>query len=132
MYQQQLNYIYPHGLVYINDTFFYGTSWNNNTVYSYTAVQNSTQWNQTLVINAAPWAPTASGNHITIDECGRFWYSLGNYGLVIFDSQGVFLANMTIAVNSSIFDTLITDNYVFYLSDGGLQRIIRIDPNIQC
>lgn len=139
MYQQQLNYIYPHGLVYINDTFFYGTSWNNNTVYSYTAVQNSTQWNQNstqwnqnLVINAAPWAPTASGNHITIDECGRFWYSLGNYGLVIFDSQGVFLANMTIAVNSSIFDTIITDNYIFYLSDTGLQRIIRIDPNIQC
>jgi hypothetical protein len=131
MYEQPLNYQDPHGLVDINDTFFYGTSWASNTVYSYTAIQNSIQWNQTLLINATPWAPTSSGNHIAIDECGRFWFSLGNYGLQVFDSQGVFLANMTIA-NSSIFDTIITDNYTFYLSDTHLQRIIRIDPNIQC
>ncbi len=131
MYEQPLNYADPHGLVDINDTFFYGTSWASNTVYSYTAIQNSIQWNQTLLINATPWAPTSSGNHIAIDECGRFWFSLSNYGLQVFDSQGAFLANMTIA-NSSIFDTIITANYTFYLSDTSSQRIIRIDPNIQC
>ena len=130
-YQQSVNYANPHGLVYINDSFFYATSWAANTVYSYTSIPNSYSWNQTLIINATRWASSSNGNHIAIDECGRFWYSLGPYGLEVFDSQGTFLTNMSLP-SLSIFDAIITDNYVFYISDTGTNRIIRIDPNIQC
>jgi outer membrane protein assembly factor BamB len=130
-YQQSLNYGSPHGLVYINDSFFYATSWAINTVYSYVPMQNSYQWNQTLLINATRTASSPNGNHIAIDECGRFWFSLGTYGLQVFDSQGTYLANMSLS-GYSVFDAIITDDYVFYISDASTQRIVRIDPNIQC
>ena len=130
-YQQLVNYSTPHGLFRVNDTFFYATSWGNNTVRSYSALENSTQWNENLFINAAPMLPSGSGSHITVDDCGRWWFSLNNHGLRIFDDQGLFLGNMTLT-NTSIFDTMITENYIFYLSDGQSHRMIRIDPGIQC
>jgi hypothetical protein len=75
--------------------FFYTTSWKNNTIYSYSAFNNGTSWNENLFLNGEPWAPLSNGNHIFIDECGRFWFALGTYGLQIFDDQGSFLANFT-------------------------------------
>jgi hypothetical protein len=131
VYGQLVNYSYPHGLFYINDNYFYATSWGSSTVYSYSAIQNSTQWRENLFINAAPFASIQSGNHITTDECGRFWFSLSNYDIMIFDDRGDFLSNFTFP-NSSIFDTIVTDNYVVYLSDTASNRLIRIDPNIEC
>lgn len=129
--QQLVHYLTPHGLFRVNDRFFYTTSWGNNTVYSYSAVENTTQWDESLFINAASMLPSGSGSHITVDECGRWWFTLFSHGLRIFDDEGVFLDNMTLT-NSSIFDTLITENYIFYFSDGLSNRIIRIDPSIEC
>lgn len=130
-YNQAVNYTNPHGLFFVNDTFFYTTSWAFNSIYSYSANQNNTGWKEDLFLDARSLGSASSGNHITIDECGRFWFSLNNYGVKIFDNQGSFLANFTIT-NSSIFDTMVTDNYVIYLSDTNLNRVIRIDPDIKC
>jgi hypothetical protein len=130
-YEQFVNYTRPHGLYYVNDTYFYGTSYNTNTVYSYSAIPNSTRWEENLFINASRSGASDSGAHITTDECGRFWFSSSNYSLLIFDSQGSYLDSFTIT-GSQIFDTLITNNYVIYLSDDNNNQIIRIDPDIQC
>jgi sugar lactone lactonase YvrE len=76
-------------------------------------------------------ATLSNCNHVKIDECGRFWFSLGDYGVKIYDNQGLFLGNLTFT-NTSIFDTIITDDYIIYLSDTRSNRVIRIDPDIQC
>jgi hypothetical protein len=130
-YEQFVNYTNPHGLYYVNDTYFYTTSWQDNTVYSYSAVPNSARWNQALFINAQEPGASPNGNHITTDECGRFWFSSSNDSLLIFNSNGSYLDRFTIT-GSQIFDTLITNNYVMYLSDLNTNRVIRIDPDIQC
>ena len=130
-YVQLVSYAYPHGLHRVNDTFFYATSWSGNTVWSYSALANTTQWSEGLFINATPTAPASNGNHLLLDECGRWWFSLGINGLQIFDKAGVFLANLTFP-GVSVFDTVLTENYLLYLSDLSGNRIIHIDPNIQC
>jgi hypothetical protein len=130
-YEQFVNYTRPHGLYYVNDTYFYGTSYNTNTVYSYSAIPNSTRWEENLFINASRPGASDSGAHITTDECGRFWFSFSNYSLLIFDSQGSYLDSFTIT-GSQIFDTIITNNYVMYLSDDINNRVIRIDSGIEC
>ncbi len=130
-YEQFVNYTNPHGLYYVNDTYFYTTSWQDNTVYSYSAVPNSARWNQALFINAQEPGASPNGNHITTDECGRFWFSSSNDSLLIFNSNGSYLDRFTIT-GSQIFDTIITNNYVMYLSDDINNRVIRIDSGIEC
>ncbi|CAF1033302.1 unnamed protein product [Adineta steineri] len=131
VYQQSVSYTNPHGLWYINDTSFYVTSWGNNAIYSYSAKKNSTLWTEKLLLNAGPIAPSPYGSHLTIDGCKRYWFSLGTYDVLIFDSYGLFLGNIT-QTNYTVFHAIIANNYVVYLSDNQFNRIIRIDPNIQC
>ena len=50
---------------------------------------------------------------------------------MLFDSQGSPIGKLQLTIES-IFDTLITDTYVIYLSDQNADKIIRIEPNIQC
>ena len=128
---RNVGYKTPHGLVYINDTFFYAISYSNNSVYAYSNAGNATEWTEKLVLNASSLAPTSDGNHLLLDDCDRYWLSLGKYGVRIFNSQGASFGTLQ-PTNSSIFDTLMLDNYVTYLSDIQSHRIIRIDPQIQC
>ena len=128
---QNVSYPNPHGLFYVNDTFFYVTSWANNTAYGYSNAGNITSWTETLVVNAWPTTGSSDGNHVSVDNDGRYWFSLGQFGIKVFNRQGASIDTLK-PTNSSIFDTLITDNYVIYLSDKGSNRIIRIDPNLQC
>ncbi len=128
--QQYVNYSYPHGLWYISDTFFYVTSWGDNTIYSYSATNVNTIWTQNLFLDPKSVATTSDGNHLTIDECNRYWYSLGSNGMTIFNNQGLLVANFTEIIPSP-FDALITDEYVIYLSDTSSNIIKRIDPEIQ-
>jgi len=130
-YQQSANYPYPHGLWYVNDTYFYVTSWQNNVIYSYSAINNSLTWKESLFINASSVASGHNGDHLVVDECDRFWFLLGVNGIRIFDNQGVLLGNFTM-INSNMFDAIISDDYVIYLSDTELNRVSRIDLNIQC
>ena len=130
-YMQPVSYLNPHGFFYVNDSFFYTTSWASNTIWSYSAVENTTQWTEHLYMNVTQTLNASSGNHIALDECGRWWFSLSNFGLQIFDEQGIFLGEMTLT-NASIFDAIVTENYVLYLSDTRSNRLIRIDPEIEC
>jgi len=132
-YKQRTNYTGVHGLVAVNNTYFYSTSYPDKTVYSYSAVANSTQWTETLVLNTSSVYNATGGTFVTIDECGRFWYSFEMPAVYIFDKSGILLGNLSVS-NGQIMDTLITDNYVMYFSDRGNapDQIIRIDPHIQC
>ncbi len=130
-YQQSVNYPDPHGFWYVNDTYFYLTSWENNLIYSYSAINNNLTWNENLFINASSVTSQADGDHLVVDECDRFWFLLGANGIRISDNPGVLLGNFTM-INSIIFDAIISDDYVIYLSDTELNRVSRIDLNIQC
>lgn len=129
-YIQQINNSNPHGLLYINNSFFYATSYTNNSIYS-DAATNDTFWKETLVIDAQPYVNTSNGNHVAIDECGRSWFSLGTAGLLIFDKQGTLVGNYS-DVSKNIFDAFIMKNYVLYLSDLMSRQIHRIEPNTEC
>ena len=131
IYEQPVTYSNPHGLTHINDSFFYVTSWGDNTVYSYSAMSNSVVWMERLILDARSVAPTPSGNHLRIDECGRYWFILGDNGIRIFDDQGSLLANIS-NPTLNIFDVIIMDDYIIYLSDIKSNQIVRIDPGIQC
>ena len=119
----------PHCLFFFDESTFYLSSWNDNTVYRYLNAGNATTWTETLVLNASSVTSVSAGNHITIDACGRYWFSLGPAGVKIFDGQGLLLGSFYIP-GSYIFDALILDNFVIYLSDPTLGRITRIDTNI--
>ena len=126
---QPVNCSYPSGLFHVNDTFFVLSSWADNKIFTYSNPVNATSWTETLVINAWPMTGSPNGNHIAIDRNGRYWFSMGTYGVLIFDSQGVLLGTIKPPV-TSIFDTLILDDYVIYFSDYEAGRIIRFDPNM--
>ena len=130
--EQLVNFQYPHGLLYGNDSLFYLTSHRGNTVYSYSYTGSLTSWTETLVLNASSVAASPNnGYHVSIDSKDRYWFSLGDYGTKIFDRQGSLLDTLQ-STGSNIFDTLITDSYVIYLSQYSPDGITRIDPNIQC
>ena len=121
----------PQGLFYVNDGFFYAIAWSNGTVYAYADTGNTTSWLEKLVFSSGAILAAPNGNNVAIDEAGRFWLSLGSYGLQLFHSQGSALGTLQPA-GSSAFDILILDNYVIYFSDSASNRIYRIDPNITC
>ena len=121
----------PHGLFYINDGMFYLTSWGNNTVYTSSNPGNTTVWSEALILNAPRVDDSAGASHVSIDDCGRYWLSLGSSGTQIFSSQGSPSATLY-STGAYIFDTLLLDNYVLHLSDNTGNRTIRLDPNIQC
>ncbi|CAF1005513.1 unnamed protein product [Adineta steineri] len=129
--QQKVNYIDPHGFWYVSDTYFYVTSWQDNTIYAYSATNNSVIWTEQLFVDAHSVAPSSDGNHLTVDECDRYWFMLGGNGIRIFNNQASLIANLT-RISASPFYSIITDKYVIYVSDTSSNLIIRIDPNIQC
>ena len=129
---QNVTYPYPHGLFFGNDTLFYLTSWQDNTVYTYSYAGNITQWTEKLVLNASSVASSPNGYHVWVDNSGRYWFGLAGYGAKIFDSHGVFRGSLYPS-GYYIFDILILDNFVVYLTDlTSTGKIIRIDPNISC
>ncbi|CAF3363035.1 unnamed protein product [Rotaria sp. Silwood1] len=132
-YQQSVYYPGVYGLTSYNDSYFYATSWTNNSVYAYSVAENSTSWSETLIIDATSIRNISGGTSVTIDECGRYWFSLETSIIQIFNSLGTWIGNFSLE-SGWIIDTLITDNYVMYFSDRftGFSRIIRIDPHIVC
>jgi hypothetical protein len=130
-YEQTVNYTDPHGLLYVNDSYFYATSWSDNTIYSYSAINNSIVWMEKLFLDARPVAAGSDGYHLKIDNCDRYWFILGGDGIKIFDNQGLFLENVT-ELTPFNFDAVITDDYVIYITDMISNEIVRIDPNTEC
>ena len=119
---------YPHGLWRVNDSFFYVTSYTSNTIFSYTLVNNTT-WIPKLIVDARSMVSIGGGTHVTVDQHGRLWFSLGDAGVLIYDNQGVLLGSFSYSL-VSVYDLLITDNYVIYLSLYSSNLLVRLDPNI--
>lgn len=132
-YQQLVSYPSPHGLTAYNDSLFYVTSYMNNTIYSYTIATNSGIWDEQRIVNAQPIRNISGGTFMTIDECGRYWFSLETSAVYIFDHLGSLAGIFSFGI-AMIMDTLIADDYVMYFTDRrtNASRIIRIDPNIDC
>lgn len=134
-YQQMVNCPGLHGLTRVNDSYFYGTSVSNSSVYAYKSNANNLTWTERLVFDASSLQNGTFGTFVSIDECGRFWFSLETFAVSIFDEQGIFLKSFSL-ITGMIMDTLITDNYVMFFSDRNTtstySRILRVDPHIQC
>ena len=128
---RNVTYKTPHGLFYIDDNVFYAISFYSHDVYSYSNEGNVTEWTEELVLNASSVVPPNNGNHFSVDECGRYWMSLGPHGIWILDSQSSILGMINVT-GANIYDTLIDKKHVMYISDYPSNRIIRIDPHIQC
>ena len=129
-YSVPTSYPTPHGLWYVNDSFFYATSWNNNSVYSHATADGIT-WNKTLFANVNAVPSGGGAAHVMVDECGRRWISRGDDTMIIYDGNGTYIGNFTLS-SVGIFDALFTDNYVMYLSNSSGGRIIRLDPHLAC
>ena len=129
-YSLPTSYLTPHGLWYVNDSFFHATSWDGNSVYSY-ATTNGVNWNSTLFANLSTVVNGNGVSHVTVDECGRRWVSRENNIMIIYDGNGTYIGNFTLS-SDRIFDALFTDNYVMYLSNSSGGRIIRLDPHLAC
>ncbi|CAF2709523.1 unnamed protein product [Rotaria sp. Silwood2] len=87
-------------------------------------------WMEKIFLYANSTLLPYQGYHLTTDECNRYWFSLGLYGIQIFNSQGLLIGDIT-QKSSFIFEMLISENYVIYLSNTILNQI-RIDLTIQC
>ena len=130
-FRQSVNCSSPHGLRRVNDSLFYATSYSKNLIYSYRRTNGSTTWQEQFVFSVPKVNSTFGAIHLTIDECNRIWLSLETDTVIIFDQQGNPLGNFTI-LNAAIYDVYIGENYLMYFSDRKSNRIIRLDPNIQC
>ena len=121
----------PHGLSYVNDSFFYATSWNWKNVYSYATNDDGATWNESLYIDTNGLSNNRWAAHVMIDDCQRRWISTFDNGPLVYGSQGQFLGKFNSGWNG-IFDVLFMENYVMLLSDKDAGKIIRLDPQIQC
>ena len=132
-YEQSVSYLIPYGLTVYNDTLFYVTSYSYNTVYAYSTVENSTSWTERVFIDARSIQSLPGGSYVTIDECGRYWFTLETSTVYIYGLHGSLIGNFSLG-SSRIIHTLIADDYVMYFSDQRYfaNRIIRIDPDIEC
>lgn len=130
-FSQPVRYGGPHGLWRVNDSFFYVTSYTNSSIYSYSRTNVNTGWNETLFLNLLRLNGSGGSTSMAIDECGRFWFPTERNTVLIYSQQGILLGNYTIASLAVSF-MKIMDNYVIYMSDWSSNRIVRLDPNIQC
>ena len=133
-YSYQISTLYPspHGLCRVDDSLFHATSWDWNSVYSHAATTtNGATWNTSLLVNVNTVVNSGGVTHLMVDECGRRWASGISNTLLIFDRSGAYIGNLSIATGG-IFDALLTDNYVLYISDYAGNKIIRLDPKITC
>ena len=129
-YELSTSYSGPHGLWYVNDSFFYATSWNANSVYSYATVDGVT-WNETLFANVNTIVASGGVTHVSVDGYERRWMSRGGNTMLIYDSSRVYVGNFTLPSNG-VFDALFIDNCSMYLSDYVGGQIIRLDPHVTC
>ena len=129
-FQVNTSFNIPHGLTYVNDALFYATAWESKNIYSFATSENGT-WTEKLFVNATDASTVQWGAHVMIDGCQRRWFSTSNNGLLIYDTQGQLLGNFNSVWNGT-FDAIFMDNYAMLLSDRTANKIIRLDPQIQC
>jgi hypothetical protein len=120
----------PHGLWFVNNSCFYVTSWNEAAIYSYTSF-NNTSWKVKLLVDGAAVDSSSFGSHLLIDKFERIWLVTYSNGIYVFDTEGRWLGQVTIASNG-VIDALVTDKYIVFVSDKANGRIIRLDPQLTC
>ena len=117
-----------HGLVQVNDTFLYAGSWNDRAIISYKYENSSWTARSFVTVTAG-----TSGSHLAVDDCGRVWFIIIDFGLRIYDSSGVEIANWNMATGSSnLYDLLLLPNYVLLLTLRQAQQLVRFDPQVSC
>ena len=117
-----------HGLAKANDMLLYAGSWDQRIIVSY-KYENSSWTARTFVSVSG----TGTGSHLAVDDCGRVWFIITDFGLRIYDSSGVEIANWNLSTGASIlFDLLLLPNYVLLLTMRQAQQLIRYDPQVWC
>ena len=122
----------PHGLWYVNDSFFQVSSWGDRSIYSYSTT-NGRDWVVQGFANASSAISGIYGSHVMVDACERRWLSFysNSLGFSIFDKQGAFVANFNIS-SIGVYDAMITETYILYISSVINNRIYRFDPTVSC
>ena len=74
-----------------------------------------------------------AAGHITVDECGRIWRIINNFGIHIYDSTGTLVGswNMNVGWNP-YWDLFLADNYVLILTQANTQLVYYYDPKLTC
>ena len=128
--QQTLPFPAPtvHGLAKANDTLLYAGSWNNRLIVSYK--YENTTWTPRTFANVSTGA---SGSHLAVDDCGRVWFIITDFGLRIYDPSGVEIANWNLATSAIVlYDLLLLPNYILLLTMKQTQQLVRYDPQLSC
>jgi len=88
-------------------------------------------WTSNLFVGSTP---TSAGAFLAVDDCGRVWFVNTVFGLRIYDSSGIEIANWNMSASSSdsIYDILILPNYVLLISHWQNQKVVRYDPQVTC
>lgn len=124
-------YSTAHGLFHVNDTFFHLVFWIECVIYSYSKIDDK-NWTGILFADATSKINgECGGSHVTIDDCGRRWFSVYKFGILIYNDRGDYLGNFT-RFSKDVFGAVFIKNYVLYLSDMERNYIRRIDPKITC
>ena len=77
--------------------------------------------------------PGASGSHITVDECGRIWQVMYDYGLDIYNSSGAHIGTWDMNLGGKfVYDLILLPNYVLLISSRSTKQIIQYDPQMSC
>jgi streptogramin lyase len=112
----------------VNDTFLYAGSWNDRAIISY-KYENASWTTRTFVSVSG----SGTGSHLAVDDCGRVWFIITDFGLRIFDSSGMEIANWNMSTSSSIaYDLLLLPNYVLLVTMRQAQQLRRFDPQVSC
>lgn len=113
----------------MNDTLLYVSTWNSRSILAY-RYDNFT-WTYKILVNTTA---TGDGSFLEVDECGRIWFINTQFGLRIYDSSGVEIANwnMNLGSSNTIYDIVFLPNYILYVSYVQDQRIVRYDPQVMC
>lgn len=129
MHKLSTNFQKPHGLGFINDTYFHVTSMDNAGIYS---VSMNTTGHWDLYTFATNPFSSVYGSHVTIDQCSRRWLShQATPTFSVWFDDGSLVDSVDIQLIST-FDAVIDENYVIYLSGSSPDAIYRVDPNITC
>lgn len=93
-------------------------------------MQNST-WTSNLFVN---YTVTGSGSFIAVDDCERVWFVNTAFGLRIYNSFGIEIANWNMSASSGdgIYDLLLLPNYILLISHYQQKKVVRYDPQVTC
>jgi hypothetical protein len=81
----------------------------------------------------ASYANGGTGSHLVVDDCGRVWSILTEFGIRIYDPLGTEIGNWPMSNSTHIiFDLLFLPNYVLLVTHRQARKIVRYDPQMAC